>query len=1151
MVQGFLYFRCVGDHPSRFLSGGDASNSYKFNNREEQDFGYDNMRVMIELPDEGIVYCRGVGDNHTNPEMACVLFDSEGNVRDRYAYLGKLGRWNDIVHLLLIAARVSRLVTGRPIVLRSQQFVPSLGRVLGGALAQQVFVRGITTPSLPNFSSSAVAEHVANLPDRTEAFDSIVHKSPHEDIEIPDQTIWEVAAHQARVNGDKPAFVCGLTHRTVTFRELFTGARRLAASFAQEGIRKGNVVVLHSFNCIEYPMVVLALTGMGAVCSPASPLFVPNELAYQLTQSKASYLVTHKQLENVAVEAASMAGLTNSVTFTMGSTEETETHDLKSINDMAAQTEHDFFYERIDPNLKLMLPFSSGTTGNPKGVGLSAKNLLANALQVSHVEPDGENFLGLVPFFHIYGMMLIHLSILQSKSIVILPRFMPDTFLDALSTYKIRTAHIAPPAVLFLAHHPLVEEFDLSSTEFVVSGGAPIGKQVESLVHERLGLNVKQIYGMTELSPAVNYGEDHTRKPGSAGRLVPNTELRVRCMNTDRDLPPNQEGELMYRGPQVMLGYENNHEANQNIFTEDGFLRTGDIGYIDDDGFVFVIDRAKELIKYKGHQVAPGELEDVLNHHPAIADCCCVRGQNAQSEEIPKAFVVLQQPDSPNRPTPQDIVDYVAKHVAPFKKVREVQFIDAIPKNASGKMLRRQLQERENRFTSPKGRNGGVGKLQEAPYHAKPKVLHLATLANLSFPFQQVAKLAANSYIEQREAFAFLVPKAMIKRRRKWRQQEREKAVRNVFEAQMHMRMRRQSVKHAEIREAQEVEADCVTLDLDSARSRESYDQQAVGKANDVRDAQWVPHSIEEELSSPSSSEGSRKDSPPKGMDSARPDNDLVLKVRQPLTQDAKFRLEKLGRLDMSLAVPAFVYRVFLAVATVGWGTSLNDDRFHVDNALGRRRGRASVTTTSATAATGRQGSAKTAVQVSTTVSAAQATTVTAWATATSVVGPIVATAGDAHRTSVCPVFGWRFEGGLGNEIRSHSSETWLKSRKLSACRVPVSSGQIARLALDAATQGHVRMTLLPAASTDQFTQQWPHSASAGEACSLPVSGLTTARSPLHLHSIVVAAVVVRVTVVRGPVLDYHGVHVDDAVGRRSVAVVVMSASIVPSTAAA
>ncbi|EGZ11906.1 hypothetical protein PHYSODRAFT_250769 [Phytophthora sojae] len=581
----------------------------------------------------------------------------------------------------MLAKRVLRLVVERPPtpVLRTR---PSLAvrrgsRALGGALAQQVLARGITTPSLANFSSSAAAEHVANLPDPSEAFDRIVHRSPHADVEIPEHTIWEVAERQARVNGDKPAFVCGLTHRSVSFRELFTGARRLAASFAQEGVRRGDVVVLHSFNCIEYPMVVLALTGMGAVCSPASPLFVPNELAYQLSHSRAKFLVTHKQLETTAA---------------------TETLGLKSINDMAAQTEHDFFYERVDPNLKLMLPFSSGTTGNPKGVGLSARNLLANALQVSHVEPEGDNFLGLVPFFHIYGMMLIHLSILQAKSIVILPRFMPDTFLNALSTYKIRTAHIAPPAVLFLAHHPMVEEFDLSATEFVVSGGAPIGKQVESTVHKRLGLNVKQIYGMTELSPAVNYGEDNTRKPGSAGRLVPNTELRVRCMSTDRDLPPNHEGELLYRGPQVMLGYENNHEANQNIFTEDGFLRTGDIGYIDDDGFVFVIDRAKELIKYKGHQVAPGELEDVLNHHPAIADCCCVRGRNDMGEEIPKAFVVLKNPDSPDRPTPQDIMDYMAENVAPFKKVREVQFIEAIPKNASGKMLRRQLQERENRL---------------------------------------------------------------------------------------------------------------------------------------------------------------------------------------------------------------------------------------------------------------------------------------------------------------------------------------------------------------------------------------------------------------------------------------------------------------------
>ncbi|KAG7380664.1 hypothetical protein PHYBOEH_011347 [Phytophthora boehmeriae] len=409
----------------------------------------------------------------------------------------------------MLVRRVLRLASERRLLLRS-----AVRRSLGGAIAQQVaHSRGITTPSLTNFASSAVAEHMANLPDPRGEFIPIVHKSPHDDISIPNHTIWEVAEQQARVNGEKTAFTCGITHKKVTFRELFTGARRVAAAFTRDGIRKGDTVVLHAFNCIEYPMVVLALTGMGVVCSPASPLFVPSELAYQLTNSRAKFVVTHKQLEKVALEAASVTGMKPSAIYTMGSSEETDTRDLKSINEMATQTEHDFFYQRVDPNQKLMLPFSSGTTGNPKGVGLSAKNLLANALQVAHMEPHGDNFVGLVPFFHIYGMMLIHLSILQGKSIVILPRFIPETFLGVLAKYKIRTAHIAPPAVLFLAHHPMVDEFDLSSTEFVVSGGAPIGKQVESLVHKRLGLNVKQIYGMTELSPAVNYGEDDTRKP--------------------------------------------------------------------------------------------------------------------------------------------------------------------------------------------------------------------------------------------------------------------------------------------------------------------------------------------------------------------------------------------------------------------------------------------------------------------------------------------------------------------------------------------------------------------------------------------------------------------------------------------------------------
>jgi 4-coumarate--CoA ligase len=183
---------------------------------------------------------------------------------------------------------------------------------------------------------------------------------------------------------------------------------------------------------------------------------------------------------------------------------------------------------------------------------------------------------------------------------------------------------------------------------------------------------------------------------GSVGRLVPNTELCVRCIVTGADLPAGERGELLFRGPQVMLGYSNNAEANKAVFTDDGFLRTGDIGYIDEDGFLFVVDRVKELIKYKGHQVAPAELEDVLNNNPHIKDACCVRGADSMGEEIPKAFVVLKDPTNASGVTEKDVMEFVAERVAPFKKVRQVEFVAEIPKSASGKILRRLLQARED-----------------------------------------------------------------------------------------------------------------------------------------------------------------------------------------------------------------------------------------------------------------------------------------------------------------------------------------------------------------------------------------------------------------------------------------------------------------------
>ncbi|RLN11151.1 hypothetical protein BBJ28_00018720, partial [Nothophytophthora sp. Chile5] len=477
---------------------------------------------------------------------------------------------------------------------------------------------------------------------RFRAFSMIVHESPHPEVEIPKKTIWEIVEEQASVNGDKTAFICGLTHDRITFGELYESARRLAVALAQDGVGKGDVHVTRDDEC--------GVHGTDALTTSLLRLFF-SELSKR---------------------------------------------DFDSFN-----------FEKIDPELNVMLPFSSGTTGIPKGVALSARNMLSNALQVDQVEDLAGYSLGLLPFFHIYGMMLLHLSLYQGAAKVILPRFDPETFLNALSVYKIRAAHIAPPVALFLAHHPLVEKYDLSATEFLVSGGAPMGKEVEALVKDRLKVTVKQAYGMTEASPAVNYAEDGypdlyvidyvERVQGSVGRLLPNTQLRVKCTSTDVDLPVGEHGELLYKGPQVMIGYSNNVDANKNVFTEDRFLRTGDIGYIDEDGFVFVVDRVKELIKYKGHQVAPAELEDVLNNHPQISDACCVRGQDAFGQEIPKAYVVLKDPTNAAKLTKEDVMDFVASKVAPFKKVREVEFIGAIPKSATGKILRRELQVHENK----------------------------------------------------------------------------------------------------------------------------------------------------------------------------------------------------------------------------------------------------------------------------------------------------------------------------------------------------------------------------------------------------------------------------------------------------------------------
>jgi acyl-CoA synthetase (AMP-forming)/AMP-acid ligase II len=279
-----------------------------------------------------------------------------------------------------------------------------------------------------------------------------------------------------------------------------------------------------------------------------------------------------------------------------------------------------------------------------------------------------------------------------------MPRFELEEFLRILQEHRVTRAYLVPPIVLALAKHPMVDKYDLSALQLVVSGAAPLDAGLERAAAGRLDTMVVQGWGLTETSPVLtsSIGAPLGSRPGSVGTLLPNTELRVVDPATGADLGRNETGELVARGPQVMKGYLNAPEATAEMLEPDGWLHTGDLGHVDDDGYVFVVDRVKELIKYKGLQVAPAELEAVLLAHPEVADAAVVRSPDEEAGEVPKAFVVARSPLAA-----AEVMAFVAERVAPHKRVRKVEFVDEIPKAPSGKILRRVLLDRD--------RQGGDG----------------------------------------------------------------------------------------------------------------------------------------------------------------------------------------------------------------------------------------------------------------------------------------------------------------------------------------------------------------------------------------------------------------------------------------------------------
>jgi len=343
-----------------------------------------------------------------------------------------------------------------------------------------------------------------------------------------------------------------------------------------------------------------------------------------------------------------------------------------------------------------VLPYSSGTTGLPKGVMLTHRNLVGNVVQGQSVLSTAQDdvLLAVLPFFHIYGLVVLLTSALRlGATLVTMPRFDLEQWLDAHGRYGVSVDFVVPPILLAMAKHPAVDAYDLSTVRFVFSGAAPASPELEEAVGKRLDCLVAQGYGLTETSPVLtaNTADPTTIRHGSCGRLLPNTEAKVVSPETGEDQDPGQEGELCFRGPQVMKGYLNRPDATAAMIDPDGWIHTGDLGYIDPDGYFYVTDRVKELIKYKGMQVAPAELEAVLISHPEIADAAVIGSPDEEAGEVPKAFVVKRGDGL----TEEDIKAWVAERVAPHKRIRSVEFIDAIPKSASGKILRRILTDRD------------------------------------------------------------------------------------------------------------------------------------------------------------------------------------------------------------------------------------------------------------------------------------------------------------------------------------------------------------------------------------------------------------------------------------------------------------------------
>lgn len=487
-------------------------------------------------------------------------------------------------------------------------------------------------------------------------------------------------------NSERCALVDYVTKDTLTHGQIGESIGKIANRLHEWGVRPGDHVGLSSFNHVSYLPLQLGIMAAGAKVALCNPAYTGREVDQLLATADVSRIIGHPKNSEAVAVAAKRLGLP-------------EPLDITNIMEESQHFSSDLPDIEMDSHDTCAFFYSSGTTGFPKAVEITHNNYVSQCMILDdpgafHFDTDTVNN-GFLPLFHVFGSVVGAHVLHKGATSIMLDGFDPFAFLGAMQDYKVSYATLVPPIMVFIAKHPLVSKYDMSHLRYLVCAAAPLSEQLEKDVFERLNipsLNIRQGYGLSETTAASHCLNRGSSKPGSIGSVANNTECKVVHTETGEECGPNQSGEIYIRGPCVMKGYYNNPAANVEVFTDDGFFKTGDIGYYDDDEDFFIVDRLKELIKVKGFQVAPAELEALLLEHPQIADAAVIGIDDEWSGERPKAFV-MKRPNAAL--TSGDVIRFVRDHASEYKVPSQVEFVDAIPKLASGKIQRKVLREAE------------------------------------------------------------------------------------------------------------------------------------------------------------------------------------------------------------------------------------------------------------------------------------------------------------------------------------------------------------------------------------------------------------------------------------------------------------------------